>query len=89
MSEARTHLVGLTQAELVSFAEQLGEPAFRGRQIFAALQQQRKRSFAEMTDLPKQLRAHLETIATPGTLTVESRYLSADGTRRYLMKTHD
>ena len=42
-----------------------------------------------MTDLPKELRSRLDTIATPSTLTIESRYLSADGTRRYLMKTHD
>lgn len=86
---AKTHLTGLTQAELVSLAEQLGQPAFRGRQIFAGLHQRRLRSFAEMTDLPKELRSSLETFATPSTLTIESRYLSADGTRRYLMKTHD
>lgn len=85
----KTHLTGLTPDELVSFAEQLGEPSYRGRQIFAAIHQRRLRSFAEMTDLPKELRASLDTISSPSTLTVESRYLSADGTRRYLMKTHD
>ncbi|HEU4714282.1 MAG TPA: 23S rRNA (adenine(2503)-C(2))-methyltransferase RlmN [Pyrinomonadaceae bacterium] len=82
-------LAGLTQQELVSFVETLGEPAYRGRQIFAALQHRRLRSFDEMTDLPKELRARLSEVARPATLTVESRYLSADGTRRYLMKTHD
>jgi 23S rRNA (adenine2503-C2)-methyltransferase len=35
------------------------------------------------------LRAKLDEHATASTLTVESRYLSSDGTRRYLMKTHD
>jgi 23S rRNA (adenine2503-C2)-methyltransferase len=89
MSEAKTHLVGLTQAELISLAEQLGEPAYRGRQIFAALHQRRLRPFSEMTDLPKELRARLDAVATASTLTIESQYLSADGTRRYLMKTHD
>jgi len=82
-------LAGLTQQDLVSFVETLGEPAYRGRQIFAALQHRRLRSFDEMTDLPKELRARLSEVARPATLTVESRYLSADGTRRYLMKTHD
>ena len=82
-------LTGLSQAELVSFVETLGEPAYRGRQIFAALQHRRLRSFDEMTDLPKDLRTRLSEVARAGTLTVESRYLSADGTRRYLMKTHD
>lgn len=83
------HLLGLTEPEVVTFINELGEPAFRGRQIFAALHHRRLRTFAEMTDLPKELRARLDSIATPATLTIESRYLSSDGTRRYLMKTHD
>src|SRR5215470_8576748 len=82
-------LTGLSQPELISFVETLGEPAYRGRQLFAALQHRRLRSFDEITDLPKDLRARLGDISTPATLTVESRYLSDDGTRRYLMKTHD
>ena len=89
MSATKTQFIGLTQAELISFAEQLGQPAFRGRQIFASLHHNRLRDFAAMSDLPKQLREQLDTLATPATLTVESRYLSADGTRRYLLKTHD
>ena len=83
------HLTGLAQSELVSFVEQLGLPAYRGRQIFAALQNRRLRRFDEITDLPKELRTRLTQVASASTLTVESRYVSEDGTRRYLMKTHD
>jgi 23S rRNA (adenine2503-C2)-methyltransferase len=82
-------LTGLSQPELVNFVETLGEPAFRGRQLFAALQHRRLRSFDEITDLPKDLRTRLSGIATATTLKIESRYISDDGTRRYLMKTHD
>src|SRR5690242_20900460 len=85
----RVELIGLSQPELVAFVETMGEPAYRGRQIFGALQHRRLRSFDEMTDLPKDLRARLNEVARASTLTVESRYLSDDGTRRYLMKTHD
>ncbi|MFL6253981.1 MAG: 23S rRNA (adenine(2503)-C(2))-methyltransferase RlmN [Pyrinomonadaceae bacterium] len=85
----KTHLTGLTKAELERFVEELGEPAYRGRQLFGALQRRRLRSFEEMTDLPKSFRAHLSETATAATLTVESRYVAQDGTRRYLMKTHD
>ncbi|HWS88398.1 MAG TPA: 23S rRNA (adenine(2503)-C(2))-methyltransferase RlmN [Pyrinomonadaceae bacterium] len=85
----KTHLTGLTQAELERFVEGLGEPAYRGRQLFGALQRRRLRSFEEMTDLPKAFRARLAERATASTLTVESRYVAQDGTRRYLMKTHD
>src|SRR5215510_7575908 len=82
-------LTGLSQPELVSFLETLGEPAYRGRQLFAALQHRRLRSFDEITDLPKDLRTRLNDVAKAATLKVQSQYLSNDGTRRYLMKTQD
>ena len=70
MSE-RAHLAGLTEAELFAFAGSLGEPAYRGRQIFGALQHRRLRSFDEMTDLPLAFRAKLAEHATAATLTLE------------------
>ncbi|HJS25026.1 MAG TPA: 23S rRNA (adenine(2503)-C(2))-methyltransferase RlmN [Pyrinomonadaceae bacterium] len=82
-------LTGLTQPELVSFVETLGEPAYRGRQLFGALQHRRLRSFDDITDLPKDLRTRLNQVARAATLEIESQYASTDGTRRYLMKTHD
>jgi 23S rRNA (adenine2503-C2)-methyltransferase len=83
------HLAGLSQSELKEFVQSLGEPAYRAHQIFAGLHQRRLRSFAEMTDLPGTLRTTLSEHAVVSTLTLESRYLSTDGTRRYLFKTHD
>src|SRR3989454_12263690 len=87
--DKRTNLTGLSQAELVEFIQQSGEPAYRGRQIFGALHHRRLRSFEEITELPKALRERLKKEATASTLTIESRYVSEDGTRRFLMKTHD
>lgn len=87
--EQTVQLTGFTQAELVSFVETLGEPTYRGKQLFAALQRRRLRRFDEMTDLPKDLRSRLSDTGKISNLTVESRYVSEDGTRRYLMKTHD
>jgi 23S rRNA (adenine2503-C2)-methyltransferase len=85
----KTHLMGLTKAELERFVGELGEPAYRGRQLFGALQRRRLRSFEEMTDLPKSFRTKLDEVATASTLAVESRYVAQDGTRRYLLKTRD
>jgi 23S rRNA (adenine2503-C2)-methyltransferase len=85
----KTNLTGLTQQELVFFVQELDEPAYRGRQIFAALQHRRMRALDDVSDLPKSLRAKLQDRAAASSLTVESRYVSEDGTRRYLMKTHD
>ncbi len=85
----KVHLTEFTQEELSAWAERAGEPRYRGRQIFSALHRRRLRTFDEMTDLPKSFREKLAELALPATLTVESRYISEDGTRRYLMKTHD
>src|SRR5436853_5418191 len=83
------HLAALSPQELTGFVQELGAPAYRARQIFAAIHRRRRRSFDEMTSLPKDLRSKLNERATVSSLTLESRYLSTDGTRRYLLKTRD
>jgi len=74
---------------LAEFIAEIGEPKYRADQIFRGLYERRLQSFEEMTDLPKALRAKLKETATPSVLSVESKYVSEDGTRRYLMKTAD
>jgi len=83
------HLTALSPAELSEFVAALGQPPFRARQIFAGIHYRRLPSFGEMTDLPKELRAKLGERTVVSTLRLESRFLSTDGTRRYLFKTHD
>src|SRR5690349_9145146 len=82
-------LAGSTRAELSEFVQKLGETSYRAQQIFTAVQQRHVRSFNEITNLPKEFRAKLNECAAISTLRLESRYISTDGTRRYLMKTHD
>ena len=79
----------MTIDELIEFVRQLGEPSYRARQIFGGLHGRRLRSFEAMSDLPKAFRAKLSEMSTASALTVENRYVSEDGTRRYLMKTQD
>jgi 23S rRNA (adenine2503-C2)-methyltransferase len=83
------NILGKTRAELAAFVADLGEPKYRADQIFRGLHERRLQSFDEMTDLPKPLREKLKEAATPNALAVESKYVSEDGTRRYLMKTAD
>jgi 23S rRNA (adenine2503-C2)-methyltransferase len=83
------HLTSLDKEKLVALSIELNQPAFRGKQIFRSLHKRRLRSFDEMTDLPKTFREALAEKTTASTLKIESRYVSDDGTRRYLMKTHD
>jgi 23S rRNA (adenine2503-C2)-methyltransferase len=84
-----SQLTGLSKAELCRFVQESGEPSYRGQQLFTAIQRRRVRSFDEITDLPKEFRENLSERAAISTLKLESRYISADGTRRYLLKTHD
>ncbi|MEO7675041.1 MAG: 23S rRNA (adenine(2503)-C(2))-methyltransferase RlmN, partial [Pyrinomonadaceae bacterium] len=88
MSEI-VHLAGLTLDELISFVVGEGEPKYRAKQLFKGLHSRRLRDFESMTDLPKAFREKLNGLATASTLDVESKYVSEDGTRRFLMNTKD
>jgi 23S rRNA (adenine2503-C2)-methyltransferase len=88
MSE-KLHFLGLTRDELAGFVSEAGEPKYRAQQIFSALHEKRIHSFEEITNLPKAFRQRLNETAAVSTLRVESRYVSEDGTRRFLMKTAD
>src|SRR6478752_1408834 len=85
----RAHVTGLSAEELSKFVSEMNEPAYRARQIFSGIHARRQTSFEALTDLPKEFRETLNQQAVVSTLVLESRYLSSDGTRRYLFKTHD
>lgn len=85
----RPHFLGMTRAELVDLMKQIGEPRYRADQIFKGLHQRRSMSLEDITDLPKPLRKKLKETAETSSLTVESKFISKDGTRRFLMKTYD
>ncbi len=52
----KTDLRNLTQDEIVQYVEDLGQPAFRGRQIMSWLYRPGITDFSEMTDLAKKFR---------------------------------
>jgi 23S rRNA (adenine2503-C2)-methyltransferase len=80
----RPNLFGLEEGAIGGVLHELGEPAYRSRQVYSWLYAKRARSFAEMTNLGKGLRARLEeAFALRWPAVVESR-LSTDGTRKYL-----
>ena len=85
----KIHITGLTRSKLEELAATYGEPKYRATQVFKAVHQRRLTAFDEITDLPKKLRLKLEETTEISRLTVESRFVSTDGTRRYLMKTAD
>jgi 23S rRNA (adenine2503-C2)-methyltransferase len=82
-------LLGLTLDELRGLAEQWGEPAYRGNQLYHALYAERRFDFSRMTNLSRSLRERLGREAAVGLPRIEKRYTSADGTIRYLLQLDD
>jgi len=79
----------MTPEELTLALGEMGEPAFRGRQIFTWLHRG-VRSFDEMSDISKPLREKLAAVYRVGGLRVARKQCSkADGTIKYLWELHD
>lgn len=77
-------LLGKSKEELRAYCQALGEPAYRGAQIYHALYAEQKLQVASMTNLPAALRTKLAAEAKITLPLVRQRYQSADGSVRYL-----
>jgi 23S rRNA (adenine2503-C2)-methyltransferase len=82
--ETMIELLGKSKSELTEFCVSLGEPAYRGEQIYRALYAERNFDIAGMTNLPGPLREQLAAQARITLPTVRQRYVSKDGSVRYL-----
>src|SRR5689334_11635098 len=82
-------LRGLKLPELTAHLAQLGEPAFRAKQLYTWIHRKGARTFADMSDLPKALRAKLEENCQLGSLAKDLEQRSSDGTIKYRWKTAD
>ena len=83
-------LLGLNNQELTLLVESLGEPAFRARQLFDALYRQRCPALDGISNLSKSLRARLAEQGYRTSLpAIEQRFVSFDGTVRYLVRFSD
>jgi 23S rRNA (adenine2503-C2)-methyltransferase len=79
-------LLGMDRADLIALVSSLGEPAYRANQILDAVYRQRVDSTDKISTLPQQLRAKLlEAGFEVGLPRIEQRFLSQDGTVRYLV----
>ena len=77
-------LLGKSVEELRELLVSLGEPVYRGPQIYRALYTERRFDFAAMTNLPAALRARLAGEARITLPRVVRRFPSVDGSIRYL-----
>ena len=84
-----TELLGKSKEELREFCASLGEPSYRGGQIYHALYGERKFDLAGITNLPAALRKRLPREARITLPKVKQRFASADGSVRYLFGLGD
>jgi len=83
-------LFGLDLQELAAIVQVAGEPSYRARQIFDALYARRVESAEQISTLPKEFRRTLqERGLTVGLPRIERKFVSRDGTIRYLMALAD
>jgi 23S rRNA (adenine2503-C2)-methyltransferase len=79
-------LLGKSKDELREVCVAMGEPAYRGGQIYHALYAERKLDLGQMTNLPAALRERLAAKATISLPVVKQRFTSTDGSVRYLFE---
>jgi len=87
--DPRPNLVGMDRDDLRILVEDMGEPAFRAKQLFQWIYHKGCEDFGAMANLGKALRAKLADgyrIARPETT---ADLLSSDGTRKWLLRFDD
>src|SRR5271166_4465375 len=91
MSPAQhTELLGLSLQQLTEMIEGLGAASYRARQLLDGLYRQRWSSVGHFTTLPLAFRQRLtESGYAVGLPQIEKKFVSADGTIRYLLAFSD
>ena len=87
MVEALTlPLLGLDRKEIAALVSEAGEPDYRAKQIMDAVYRQRLERLEEISTLPQEFREWLSDRGmTVGAAQIEKKFVSIDGTVRYLI----
>ena len=81
------NLRSMTLESLERLFGELGQPAYRAKQVFRWVHQRGARSVDEMTDLSKDLRLRLAERTRLPAMEISKVERAADGTRKYALKT--
>jgi 23S rRNA (adenine2503-C2)-methyltransferase len=89
-SQPSNSLLGLNLQELTNLALGSGQPAYRGQQLFDAVYRQKIERLDQVSTLPLEYRARLaEQGWGVGLPTIARKFISSDGTVRYLVELAD
>jgi 23S rRNA (adenine2503-C2)-methyltransferase len=86
---AERDLLGRSAGDLRALMSEIGEPAYRGAQLYHALYAERRLDFASMSNLPQALRQRLANDFRIGLPESAQHYRSSDGSMRYLLTLKD
>ena len=79
-------LLGMDREELAALVSEAGEPSYRAKQIVEAVYRQRVETLEEISTLPQEFRERLaQGGVTVGAARIENKFVSIDGTVRYLI----
>jgi 23S rRNA (adenine2503-C2)-methyltransferase len=84
--QVKTNLLGFSASKLGDFFEEIGEKRFRATQIIKWIHQMGECDLDQMTNISKDLRERLKSIAEIKLPEVVSCQDSVDGTRKWLIK---
>jgi 23S rRNA (adenine2503-C2)-methyltransferase len=87
--DKQSELLGLDLQQLTDILRGFGERPYRARQLFEAIYRQRRSDIETITTLSEELREELGERFTIGVPTVEKKFVSSDGTIRYLIAFED
>ena len=88
-SEGRQNLIGLSKDELISLLQEYQVPGFRAKQVWHWIYQRGVKSFDEMGNIPKDMKAFMNDRFSIGRPSVETEQKSKDGTIKWLLKLDD
>jgi 23S rRNA (adenine2503-C2)-methyltransferase len=83
-------LLGMDRGEIAALVSEAGEPGYRAKQIMDAVYRQRVDALEEISTLPQEFRERLGLGGfTVGAARIEKKFVSQDGTVRYLIAFAD
>ena len=83
-------LLGMDREELTALVSEAAEPGYRAKQIMQAVYRERVETLAEISTLPLEFREQLaQNGVNVGAARIESKFVSRDGTVRYLIAFAD
>jgi 23S rRNA (adenine2503-C2)-methyltransferase len=85
-ANSKVNLLDLNRADMEAFFAELGEKAFRAKQVMQWLHQYGVDNFEEMTNLSKALRTRLQEVAEIRGPEVVIDQASSDGTHKWLLR---